>query len=372
MAGPGVTRAPRVLVSAVVLGQPMGGVRRHNAELLPRAARLLAEGGGRLDVLEGREPVAFDLPPEVGRRAGDVPPGPPMARARAEGGALRRALAQAAAAGEPYDLVHVAHLPAPRGLGLPLTLTVHDLRSLHAGAPFVRRLLAGPVLGAGVRRAARVITVSETVREELLARFGLDAERTASIPNAADHLRPEPRRPAADAPLLALGHLEPRKNLELLVRALAADPDLPPLVLAGAAKGDEALRLERLAGTLGVAARVRFRGPFPDRDLAGLYAEAACVVVPSHVEGFGLAVREAQFAGCPVAVAEAGALPEVAGATVPRFAPDDPRACARAIRAALGRNASELEGDRRRAAAWTWDDAAERLTAVWGEARGIR
>jgi hypothetical protein len=47
--------APRVLVSGVVLGQPMGGVRRHNAELLPRVARLLAERGGSLAVLEGRE-----------------------------------------------------------------------------------------------------------------------------------------------------------------------------------------------------------------------------------------------------------------------------------------------------------------------------
>ena len=58
-----MTRAPRVLVSGVVLGQPMGGVRRHNAELLPRAARLCAAEGGAVDVLEGRSRVELDLPP---------------------------------------------------------------------------------------------------------------------------------------------------------------------------------------------------------------------------------------------------------------------------------------------------------------------
>ena len=63
--------APRVLVSGVVLGQPMGGVRRHNAELLPRAAALLSEAGGELVVMEGREPVAFELPPEVRRLQSD-------------------------------------------------------------------------------------------------------------------------------------------------------------------------------------------------------------------------------------------------------------------------------------------------------------
>jgi glycosyltransferase involved in cell wall biosynthesis len=366
-----VTRAPRVLVSGVVLGQPPGGVRRHNAELLPRAARLLLAGGGALDLLEGRTPVALELGPEVRLLPSSVPAGPPAARARLEGAALRDALREAAAEGRPYDLVHTAHLPAPRRLGTPFTLTLHDLRALHLpSAPFVRRLLAGPLIGGAVRAAARVVAVSETVRAELLARFKLAPERVAVVPNAGDHLPLLPRAAAAGAPLLCLGHVERRKNLELLLRALALDPGLPDLLLAGAPKGGEELRLAALARELGVASRVRFLGAVADEELPALYASAACAVLPSRLEGFGIGVLEAQRARVPLAVADAGALPEIAGAGVPRFGVDDPAGCARAIRAALARPAAELAADARAAERYRWDASARRLVEVWTEAAG--
>jgi glycosyltransferase involved in cell wall biosynthesis len=353
-----------VLLSGVVLGQPMGGVRRHNAELLPRAARLLAERGGALHVLQGRVPIAFDLPVDVQRVLCDVPAGPPAARARAEA----HALAQALAAGS-YDLVHTAHLPAPRGLELPFTLTLHDLRALELpSAPFVRRLLAGPVIGAAVRAAARVITVSETVRADVLARYELAPERVAVVPNAADHFVPLPRAAGAGAPLLHVGHLERRKNLDLLLHALATAPDLPRLVLAGAAKGGEDERLVALAAQLGVGERVVLHGPFDDAELAGLYAEAACVVLPSLVEGFGIPVLEAQLARAPLAIADAGALPEVAGPRVPRFDPRDVAGCVRAVRSALARSSQELEQDARDAQRFRWQASAERLVAAWESA----
>ena len=76
--------APRVLVSGVVLGQPMGGVRRHNQELLPRLARLLEEDGGGLAILEGRKPVALELPPSIERFPSSVPSSPPLVRAMGE------------------------------------------------------------------------------------------------------------------------------------------------------------------------------------------------------------------------------------------------------------------------------------------------
>ena len=103
--------APRVLVSGVVLSLPMSGVIRHNRELLPRVARLLEEGGGRLAVLDGADPVPFALPESVERFPSGVPAEPALARAAVEGRALRRALAQGS-----FDLVHTGHLPAPRAL----------------------------------------------------------------------------------------------------------------------------------------------------------------------------------------------------------------------------------------------------------------
>jgi len=358
--------APRVLLSGVVLGQPMGGVLRHNLELLPRAARLLAAGGGALHVLAGREPPPAALAAALGAALlpSDVPARPPPLRWLAEGRALAAAIARAREAGTPYDLVHTAHLPVPPRLPLPFVLTVHDLRRLELpDVPRLERAAARVALSAAIRGAARVVTVSETVRAALAARFGVD--RLSVVPNAADHLPIAPRRPTADAPLLHVGHLEPRKNLELLLRALALDPALPPLELVGAAKGDARERLADLARRLGVAARVRFAGALPDAELPAAYARAACAVLPSRLEGFGIPALEAQRAGVPLAIADLPALIEVAGAEVPRFDPADPAACARAIRSALATPAEALRASAERAGRFSWDRSAHAWVEAW-------
>jgi glycosyltransferase involved in cell wall biosynthesis len=278
---------------------------------------------------------------------------------------LRRAVEDAAAAGRPFDAIHTAHLPVPRRMPLPYTITIHDLRSLEGEqTPFSRRFVARTVIGDAVRNARCVFTVSETVRTALLERWDLDAERVVVVPNAADHFEPAPRKPAPAAPLLHVGHLEPRKNLELLLRALAEDPELPGLALAGAPKHGEDERLRALACELGVEERVTFLGAFDDTELPKLYAEAACVVLPSQLEGFGIPVLEAQRAHVPLAVARAGALLEVAGEAVPSFETDDAAECAQAIRTALATNSQDLDAAAARAERFTWDRSAE----TWYEA----
>lgn len=335
----------RVLVSGVVLGQPMGGVRRHNQELLPRLGRLLSEAGGGLCVLAGARGLAFDLPDEVEVIPSDVPPRPIPVRAWRETRVLARIVRE-----REVDVVHTAHLPVPRGLGVPLTLTLHDLRALEGPhSPFSRRLIARQVVGTALERAAAVFTVSGFTARALQERWPAVTPKLVRVPNAADHFQPLPRRPGPDAELLHLGHLEPRKNLELLLRALAADPELPPLRLAGAGKGQEEARLRSLAVELGVD--VRFHGPYTDEELPGLLAACAAVVLPSRLEGFGIPALEALRARAPLAVSSAGALPEVAGPEVPTFDPDDAEGCARAIRIALERGPGP-------APAGTWDDAA--------------
>jgi len=359
--------APRVLVAGAVMAQGAGGVQRHNRELLPRAAALLAEAGGALAVLAGREGIAFELPGSVAVIASEVPSGPPLARATLEGRALRRTLAEVRARGAAFDLVHTGHLPAPRGLPVPYTLTLHDLRALTLEhTPFSRRFFASKVIGTAVRSAAAVITVSETVRALVTGHF--EPARTFVVPNAGDHLAPLPRAPGPDAPLLHVGHLEPRKNLELILRALALDPGLPPLVLAGAPKHGEDERLRERAGELGVAARVRFAGSVADAELPGLYATCAAVVIPSRLEGFGIGVLEAQRARAPLAIANVGALPEVAGKGVPSFGPDDAEGCLRAIREALEQDDAVLTEHAHAAERFTWDASARALVDAWSVA----
>jgi glycosyltransferase involved in cell wall biosynthesis len=362
----GHERAPRVLVSGVLLGQPMGGVRRHNAELLARAARLLAERGGALALLEGRAGIPLELPPEVERLSSAVPAAPAWRRFLAERRALRRTLAEARRRGRPFDLVHLAHLPVPDLAPVPVTLTLHGLRWLALpDVPPLRRALARRALASAGRRAAAVIAVSAAVARGAAE---LVRARIEVLPNGSAHLPLLPWRAGRGAPLLAVGHLEPAKNLGLLLRALAVDPGLPELVLAGASKRGEEPRLRRAAAELGVAARVRFLGLVDEARLAELYAGAAAVVVPSLHEGFGLTVVEALRAGAPLAVADAGALPEVAGPGVPRFDPRDPTAAARAIRAALSTPPAELAARAERVVQrFDWDTSARGLVDLWSE-----
>jgi len=361
-----VPRGLFVLVSGVVFGQERSGVRRHNEELLPRAARLLEEGGGGLGVLVGRVPPSFALPPSVTLHASRVPAGPPIARAIHEGSALAAALAQGAAAGRSYRVIHTAHLPTPRRLSVPFTLTVHDLRSLLlARRSLSRRLFARRVLRRAIADASCVLTVSEGVRREIERRFR--PRRTVLVGNGADHLPLLPRRPGRDAPLLFVGQIEPRKNLGLLLEALKLDPGLPDLELVGIPRGSARAELEEQARVLDVGRRVRFLGAVEDGRLAELYARCACVVLPSWLEGFGIPVVEALRAGAPLAIADAGALPEVAGGDVPRFAPDDPAGCVAAIRTALERAPGGWEAARARAESHRWQDAAERMVAAWAE-----
>ena len=360
--------APRVLLSGVVLAQPMGGVRRHNAELLPRIAHLLAEGGGSLSImtgLTGREPLPFEVP-GAELLTSSVPASPALARSLSEGVALNACLVRAREAGRPFELVHTAHLPAPSELAAPWTLTLHDLKSLAdpTAAP-LRRVVGRDLLLRATSSAAAVIAVSESLRAEVIEQLDVEPARVHVVPNAADHFAPLPRAPGPDAPILQVGHIEPRKNAEVVVRALALDASLPDLVLAGSERGTEGQRLRALATELGVAQRVHMPGLCDDARLAELYASAACVVFPSLREGFGIPALEAQRAHCPLAIADLPALVEVAGSDTPRFDPRDPRACAAALNAARAQSVSDLEQAARRAQRFSWDDSARRWIDVW-------
>ncbi len=360
-----VSGAPRVLVVGSVLSQPMGGVRRHNLELLPRAAQRLRESGGSLAVLVGRDGLPFALDPRIELLASSIPARPAALRAARESAGIRSALRAAHDAGAPFDLVHTAHLPLPRGLELPQSFTVHDLKSVFSATePRMRRWVGRCVISDAVKRARVVFTVSQTLKQELIEHLGAPADKLVVVPNGADHLPLEARQPLNDAPLLFVGHLEPRKNVETLLRALAQAPDLGRVQLAGAAKADERERLESLARELDVAQRVEFLDLVDDAALAQLYASCRAVVLPSLREGFDLPLAEALRARAPIACSDLPVHRELAGAHASYFDPHSPSALVDAVRDAL-RAADEPRTNRELA---TWDDAARVCVEAWVDA----
>jgi glycosyltransferase involved in cell wall biosynthesis len=133
------------------------------------------------------------------------------------------------------------------------------------------------------------------------------------IPNAtrrAPSDAPPARQPERDeedqAPfLLAVGHLSPRKGLEIVFEALArAAPRLPPRMrLALVGQGGEEAALRVLAARLAIEPRLLFCGPIPDAQLGLLYRSAQALLFPSRFEGFGFPVFEALDHGCPVIAA---------------------------------------------------------------------
>jgi glycosyltransferase involved in cell wall biosynthesis len=175
--------------------------------------------------------------------------------------------------------------------------------------------------------------------------------------------------------LLTLATLEPRKGLDVALRALA-DPGAPsvPLLHVGA-PGWGGTDLGALAAAVGLpTGRARSLGRLADADLAVVLSRAAALIVPSRAEGFGLPVLEAMALGVPVIVSDAPALVEVGGNAVVTVPIGDAAALAAAMAAVLDDTA--LSGrlsaaGRARARDFSWNAAAAEVWSLYRRVGGL-
>ena len=226
-------------------------------------------------------------------------------------------------------------------------------------------------LPLAVRRAAGFICISEATRADLEERFPATRGRTVAISLGAAEAfyDASPGEVAAkhgiDSPyVLAVGTLEPRKNLARLVEAFVAVPsavrDGFRLVIAGG-RGWSSAELDSVLGRH--RRDVLPLGFVPDDDLPGLYAGATALAYPSLAEGFGLPVAEAMAAGTAVLTSDRSSLPEVAGGAAILVDPTDAHAIAAGLARLLGDEGlrhSLIARGRERAQDLTWDRAARR------------
>jgi glycosyltransferase involved in cell wall biosynthesis len=341
-----------VAIAGWLLGAPSGANRRLLA-LLAHAGPLL-QPGERLTVLH-RPDFAPPQLEGVHWQPVAIPAGPSWRRALAERRMLPAVLRALGATVLDHGL-----LPLP-AVDVPACLLVHDLRAID-GLTRWPRWFAAAVLRRALARAAVVVAPSAWTADRLRRLAPRAAVRV--VPNGVDlptSTCPPPARPLpANGYLLHIGHLEPRKNLGIVLAALRALPPAarPELWLAGRDAG--ALRGLLARGT-GLA--VRALGVVGDDELSRLYQHARAVVVPSRHEGFGLAALEALAHGTRVLVSDAGALPEVVGEAAAILPWNDAAAWARALaQTDDGRTAAER---RARAARFPWAGAATALVAAW-------
>jgi glycosyltransferase involved in cell wall biosynthesis len=330
-----------VVVDADVLGRQRTGdetyvrnLLRELGELSPDGIRLAAVTRHPELVPDGVEPVTLTTRVQELRMAFALPR------------ALRRLGA---------DLVHTQYA-LPLRSPCPVVVTIHDL-SFERPELMSRKdgLVFRRVVPRAARGGARVLTVSERSKRDLLERYGIPEERVVVTPNGVDPaFHPgEPGEPGGYA--LAVGAIQARKN-QLAALEAARDAGLP-LVVAGPEK-DPALAAElRRRGA-------RLEGYVETERLAELYRGAACLVQPSRYEGFGLPLIEAMACGTPVVAVREPALVEVAGEAAVLV---DETGLADGIRRALAERDDLVAAGLERARAFSWRASAERTLAVYRE-----
>jgi glycosyltransferase involved in cell wall biosynthesis len=282
------------------------------------------------------------------------------------------------------QLLHSVALTAPLWPSVPSVVMVADVTWLRepAAVPLTTRALWKTLVIPAARRARRLIAISETARSEIAEDFDVPPDRIDVIPlgpgteGAEPTAEPELRAKlglGVGPVILAVSAFLAHKNVERLVDAMPAIREAVPdavLVLPG---NWTPLR-DQVAGqaeALGLRGVVSFPDWVDASDLEGLYRAAACFVLPSLREGFGLPVLEAMRRGVPVACSNTSAVPEVAGDAALLFDPKRPEEIAQAVTSILrdADLAAELaEKGRARAALFTWQRTAEQTLATFERA----
>ena len=252
------------------------------------------------------------------------------------------------------DLLHCTTFRGPLRASIPFTVTLHDLALVRHPELFPRwhRLSGRAGIGPVARAADRVLAVSEFTKREAVELLDVPPERVTVIGNAVDPIF-SPGGEAADGDyVLAVGTLEPRKNLRRVAEAAA---------LAGAE-----LRVVGARGWGGVETP-SWVGAVTDDELAALYRGARALVFPSLYEGFGIPVLEAMASGTPVVTSRGGATEEVAGGAAVLVDPLEVASIATGLEEAASRREELRSLGLARAAEFSWTSVADEVERVWRE-----
>ena len=337
----------KVAIDGTPLTQPTGGVRRYVQELSQALERCFPED---------QYFRVSDQPFEG--RSGRGPNSPAERRWWLWG--LRREMDRLGA-----EIFHGADFSVPYIPSKPSVMTLHDLspwrtESQAETSERVRRRT--PVL-LRLGLASIVITPSEAIRREAMARFSLDGNSVVPIPLASSvAFHPVPTVPKSRPYFLYVGAIEQRKNVGVIVEAwreLRKTEDVD-LVLCGKVRDSMSKAPDG----------VEIRSDVDDADLPAMYSGAAAFLYPSLYEGFGLPVLEAMQCGAMVVTSKDPAISEIAAGAAVQVEARDAPGWLEAMRSALVLDTRKSWGDlgMRRAAEFSWERTATRTREVYIEA----
>jgi glycosyltransferase involved in cell wall biosynthesis len=273
----------------------------------------------------------------------------------------------------PLDLYHAPDftLPPVRARSV---LTVHDLsfvRDPDSAAPGLRAYL-NKVVPRSVQRADHIIAVSQATKADLIDLCHTPESKITVLYEGVDPIfkpTPDPnirtKYQLGSGPyIFSISTIQPRKNYQRLIQALAALPIEYSLVIAGGPGWlHEPIYAE--ADNPAVRGRVKFIGFVPDADLPALYTEAAAFAYPSLYEGFGLPLLEAMACGAPTLTSNVSCLPEVAGGAAVLVDPLRVDSIAEGLKQTLVEHDSLRPKGFARASQFRWDSVARDLLSLY-------
>ncbi|KPJ69456.1 hypothetical protein AMJ44_03820 [candidate division WOR-1 bacterium DG_54_3] len=251
---------------------------------------------------------------------------------------------------EKIDVLLTPYFKAPIFSSSFIVLIINDVMPLlfpeESGA--FRRLYFKLMLGIAVRRAAKIMTISENSRDDIVRIFKVPAEKIRVVHLGVEEKFRSPemsteqiRRKYAlpQKFILYVGNLKPHKNVQCLIEAYEALPaqmkEEYRLVL-GAPRSDKYFPdIEKIVREKKLAHQILFTGFIEEKDLPSLYHMSSLFVFPSLYEGFGLPPLEAMACGCPVVSSNTSSMPEVLGDAALFFNPYDIEEMSLAIRKML-------------------------------------
>jgi len=279
-----------------------------------------------------------------------------------------------------FDLYHSPNYVLPFFADIPSVLTIHDLLTLdHPELCQNESVLYFKMfLPPSVKKAIRIIAVSNTVKKDILRHFNLPEDKIKVIYHGVNPIFKRSRDGAIlkkhhlpEKYILFVGNLEPKKNLERLIRAfdlLKKNTDIPHKLVIAGKKGWKFQSVFDTVAGLKMNNEVIFTGYVPLEDLPVIYSMADLFAFPSLYEGFGIPPMEAMACEVPVLVSDQGALPEITGGACLQVDPFDMNGIALGMHQLLTddhmRNKSVMDG-REWASRFTWENAAKETLSVY-------